>query len=176
MNEQKIMKVHDNFLNKIYHREILDLMNGPEFSWFYSNNINLDGRTNTNDNLEEHGFSHIFWEYPNGSRHTMQTQFILPLLYNIVDIIGANEILRARGDMTMYSSVGFKHKTHVDFEFPNIATVYYVNDSDGNTVCLDQQVEPKANRLVIFSGEIPHTGHSPSKHKTRIVINSNYKK
>ena len=170
------MKVHDNFLNKSYHKEILDLMNGPEFPWFYSNNIILDGRTNTNDDLEEFGFSHIFWKHPNGPVETVFAKFILPLLYNIMDIIDANEILRARGDMTMHTPAGFKHKTHVDFEFPNIATIYYVNDSDGNTVCLDQQVEPKANRLVVFSGDIPHTGHSPSKHKNRIIINSNYRK
>ena len=93
-----------------------------------------------------------------------------------MDITDTNEIVRARADMTMYSPEVYKHKTHVDYEFPTIAAVYYVNDSDGKTECLDQQVEPKANRLVVFPGDIPHTGHSPSKHKTRIIINSNYRK
>ena len=141
-----------------------------------SNNIIIDGRTNTNDDLGEFGFSHIFWQHPNGSVGSVFANFILPLLYNIMDIIDANEILRARGDMTMHTPAGFKHKTHVDFEFPNIATIYYVNDSDGNTVGDDWEVEPKANRLAVYPGDVMHTGHSPSKHKTRIVINSNYKK
>ena len=170
------MEVHDNFLNKTYHKEILDLMTGPNFCWFYNNNINFSKITHTTDDIEECGFNHVFWVQEVEPIKSSYTYFILPLLYNIMDITGANEILRARGDMTMYSSTGFEHKPHVDFTFPNIAAIYYVNDSDGNTVCLDQEVEPKANRLVTFSGDIPHTGHSPSEHKNRILINSNYLK
>ena len=58
------MEVFDNFLNKTYHKELFDLMTGPEFPWFYNNNINLSIRTNTTDDLEEHGFIHMFWKYP----------------------------------------------------------------------------------------------------------------
>ena len=170
------MIMHDHFLNKTYHKEILELMSGPDFPWFYSNNINLSGRTDTVENLEEHGFSHIFWEYPDGPRQTMYTDFIRPLLYKIMDEVEATEILRARGDMTMHSPSGFKHENHVDFEFKNTATVYYVNDSDGETECVSgARSTPKANRLVIFDGHELHTGHSPKRHKTRIAINSNFK-
>ena len=38
------------------------------------------------------------------------------------------------------------------------------------------RVSPKANRLVIFDGDLLHTGCSPTKHKNRIIINSNYMK
>ena len=115
------MKVHDNFLNKTYHQEILNLMSGPSFAWLYSGNVNLPGKTaDANDDLDEYGFSHPFWEYPDGMR-TVHTTFILPFLYKIIDVIGTTDILRSRGDMTMYSSVGYKHKNHTDFDFPNIA-------------------------------------------------------
>ena len=36
------------------------------------------------------------------------------------------------------------------------------------------RVSPKANRLVLFDGDLLHTGCSPTKHKRRILINSNY--
>ena len=59
--------------------------------------------------------------------------------------------------------------------------IYYVNESDGNTLLKDpveghgfMQVEPKANRLLVFDGSIEHTGHSPSEHKQRILINANF--
>jgi hypothetical protein len=39
-----------------------------------------------------------------------------------------------------------------------------------------ERVSPKANRLVLFDGSFLHTGCSPTKHKNRILINSNYMK
>ena len=178
------MKIYDNFLNKRYHQEILTLMSGPDFVWYYGKNItgapSPDGKSHEKGNdivgdLDEHGFSHPFFvqHFPAQSNHTI---FIMPFLYQIWDLIGATEILRSRGDMTVYSAKGFQHEKHIDFEYPNISTIYYVNDSDGNTVGDDWEVEPKANRLAVYPGDVMHTGHSPSKHKTRICINSNFRK
>ena len=178
------MKIYDNFLNKKYHSEILDLMSGPSFEWYYGKNItgkpSPSGHShekghNIVSDLDEHGFSHPFWVsgWPVQSEHTT---FIMPFLYKIMDTIGAPELLRSRGDMTVYSAKGFQHEKHIDFEYPNISTIYYVNDSDGNTVGEDWEVEPKANRLAVYPGDKMHTGHSPSKHKTRICINSNFRK
>jgi hypothetical protein len=58
----------------------------------------------------------------------------------------------------------------------NIATVYYVNDSDGDTIFKDskEKITPKANRLIIFDGSLLHTGSSPKNSKTRILLNSNF--
>ena len=178
---EKEMSIHDDFLNKTYHKEILELMSVSDqtiFPWFFSDNITgePDDKSDTVDNLENYGFFHIFWGYPDGPRESMYTDFIRPLLYKIMDEVGATEILRSRGDMTMYSPSGFKHNYHIDFDFKNIGTVYYVNDSDGETECVSgASCTPKANRLVIFDGQKLHTGHSPKKHKTRILINSNFK-
>ena len=108
------------------------------------------------------------------------------------DIVNSDVILRSRGDMTMYTNELHEHSPHVDFSFPHFSTVFYVNDSDGDTIFYDKRaksrteidqfsdlkeikrVSPKANRLVIFEGDIVHTGSSPNKHKNRIIINSNF--
>jgi NADPH-dependent 2,4-dienoyl-CoA reductase/sulfur reductase-like enzyme len=109
-----------------------------------------------------------------------------------MDAVNLNFILRSRGDMTMYSYKEFVHDPHVDYYFKNISAVYYVNNSDGDTIFYNQRqfnknepmpkkleitnkVSPKANRLVFFDGNIIHTGMSPNKHKNRIIINSNFK-
>ena len=70
-----------------------------------------------------------------------------------------------------------------------IASIFYVNETDGDTIFYNvkqtdvanykdlkeyDRVSPKANRLVIFDGDLLHTGCSPTKYKNRILINSNY--
>jgi hypothetical protein len=75
--------------------------------------------------------------------------------------------------------------------------VYYVNDSDGDTILYNEEYDfswrgldtyddkiknltelyrcsPKANRAFFFNGLNLHTGQSPSKNKIRTIINMNY--
>ena len=80
------------------------------------------------------------------------------------------------------------HPPHIDVPQKHIASIVYVNDSDGDTVIYDhkqewaksypqsmpikQRIAPKAGRMVLFDGSYVHTGHSPSEHQTRILINT----
>ena len=34
-----MIEVFDNFLPKTYHKELLEILNGPDFPWFYNSNI-----------------------------------------------------------------------------------------------------------------------------------------
>ena len=163
------MKVIDNFLTNAYHKELLGLMSETQFEWHYNANITNDKETH----LSEFGFFHIFFD-ENGGRQSRTMSFWYPGLLQIQDAVNGSSILRSRADMTMYTGINFSHEPHVDYEFENIATVYYVNDSDGPTIIEGNLIEPKANRLVVFDGHVPHTGASPTKHKTRIIINSNF--
>ena len=111
------------------------------------------------------------------------------MLYQILDVTNCDLIWRARADMVTWSKEDFIHPAHIDFPFPNTASIFYVNESDGDTIFYNvkrtdvanykdlkeyDRVSPKANRLVIFDGDLLHTGCSPTKHKNRILINSNY--
>ena len=66
-----------------------------------------------------------------------------------------------------------------------------MNDSDGPTVIFNEkyegsteidqskltvqkEIEPKANRLLIFDGHYLHTGHTPAHHNNRVLLNSNF--
>ena len=114
--------------------------------------------------------------------------FIQPLLFQILDITNCDLIWRARADMVTWSKEDFIHPAHIDFPFPNTASIFYVNETDGDTILYNvkpnedpngeadelERVSPKTNRLVIFDGDLLHTGCSPTKHKNRILINSNY--
>ena len=67
-----------------------------------------------------------------------------------------------------------------------VTAIYYLNDSDGDTYIFDQdrkynghdltikkQVAPKQGRLVVFSGNLLHSGSNPRRNETRMVANIN---
>jgi len=183
-----MIKIFDNFLSKSYHQELMSLMNGSDFDWYFNSNISY---TNQDRNkLQEFGFTHTFWD-SNGIRNTNVALFWKPGLLQIMDAINSSIIIRSRADMTTNVPKSFFHDPHVDYCFPHLSVVYYVNDSDGDTILYDKKhndekasiptnlkikkrVSPKANRFVAFEGNIVHTGCSPVKHKNRIIINSNF--
>jgi len=57
----------------------------------------------------------------------------------------------------------------VDLPFDHLVVLYYVNDSDGDTVFFNKQneivksVSPKKGRVVAFDGSIYHGGGIPKK-------------
>lgn len=185
-----MIKIYDNFLTKTYHKEIENLMLSYEFPWFYASNISND--SGVKDNKNEFGFFHIFIK-DNGEINSNYSDFIKPLLYQIMDVTNTKTILRARGDMTTNKNKKILHEPHVDFQNENLirnkSVVFYVNNSDGDTVIyneiytadfrneqhtVQQTVSPKANRLLVFDGNILHTGCSPIEYASRVLINSNF--
>jgi len=59
--------------------------------------------------------------------------------------------------------------------------LYYVNNSDGETVLfkknkLWKKVTPKQGRVLIFNGNIKHAAGCPVDNQVRAVININVKK
>jgi len=119
---------------------------------------------------------------------TWHNIFFLPFVYQIQnEIEGDTTIGRVRLDMTLYNPENVLQSPHIDTQQPHWASIYYVNDSDGDTLIynetessdnytIQKRIEPKANRLLIFDGKFYHTGSSPSKHKNRVIINSNFYK
>ena len=181
------MKVIDNFLSVSYHKELRDYMNSPYFEWHYNSNITNEDKESS---LNEFGFFSMFYD-ENGLRESTISRFWYPGLLQTLDAVNGSKILRSRGDMTMYDPTNKVHDIHTDFDYPHISVVYYVNDSDGDTIFYDgskvmgkipenvketNRVTPKANSLVMFDGSTLHTSTSPTKHKNRIIINSNFAK
>tara|TARA_B100002019_G_scaffold60232_1_gene51615 strand:- start:1098 stop:1664 length:567 start_codon:yes stop_codon:yes gene_type:complete len=184
--KQSDVTVIDNFLTKSYHEFIHRALTGPNFTWFFQDNISdVDNKSVT---LGNYGFNH--WVLNGGSQDSHLELLLTPLFCQVKDYLGKVEIFRARIDMTVFNASNHKHTPHVDCSGPHATAIYYVNDSDGETIIYDEKstgktfnydkmkiketIQPKANRIVIFDGSLYHTGHSPSKHSNRILINSNY--
>ena len=166
------------FLDHIYFRRLKEILTGDEFQWYYNNNISY--HQEDKPSLGLYGFSHWF-KHPNKEGWTTSkwTDLFSPVFYKTQSFIQGKKILRARADMVTYQPKQIVYDQHTDFEFENMATILYMNETDGDTIFYKDGVEvnrysPQQNTLVIFPGNIMHTGSSPVKHNQRILLNSNY--
>lgn len=94
-----------------------------------------------------------------------------------LDIPAAN-ILRAKANLLMWEPKPTRHPKHIDENDEHCVFVYYVNDSDGDTVIYQDgealaRVSPKKGRGVMFDGSLMHASTSPTDHRLRLVINFN---
>ena len=69
---------------------------------------------------------------------------------------------------------------HTDMDKPHNVYLYYVIDSDGETILFKKKkiykkIQPKQGRLLIFDGSLVHTASQPKKN-IRCVINFNVEK
>jgi len=161
------LKIIDDFLDDDYHNQILTLLDGCVFPWYYQKTL-----THGCNDIQAHGFNHWLSSESDPEFCT--------LVEMMQSYLNAKECLRVRADMTLYNPQGYRHSFHVDSQEPHTVCIYYVNNSDGDTIILGdngnlERVAPKANRLIVFNGRYLHTGHSPSRHKNRILINANFR-
>jgi hypothetical protein len=80
------------------------------------------------------------------------------------------------------------HMPHVDSDSEHKVFIYYVNDSDGDTIFFNQvadghkpekftvmnRVSPKRGRGVVFDGSIYHASSSPIENQYRCIINIDF--
>lgn len=125
---------------------------------------------------------------------------LVPLLFIFCDKakLEFNALIRVRLGMFTRSPVEVKyHNPHVDFYAPHKVALYYVNDSDGDTVVFNETFEnvnleqsvrhanedkftvikripPKKGRMVAFDGKQYHASMHPVQHQSRIVVTFNF--
>lgn len=114
--------------------------------------------------------------------------------------VDVKSLIRLRCGMFMKSSKNHIHPPHIDYDFPHLVALLYVNDTDGDTILYkekydnshgldardyyqmklnyqvteDIRVTPKPNRMVIFDGLTYHSSSSPVDSDRRIVMNCNF--
>jgi ectoine hydroxylase-related dioxygenase (phytanoyl-CoA dioxygenase family) len=182
--------VIDNFITLGYQLGIRNVILTTDFQWTYepatahpdSDDIFVDSNTQ-----ETHQFvNKLFNEYENISHP--QLAFFLPLILTAQDHIKTpTRITRVKANLLLQDksiSKELHHTAHVDTKVPHWELIYYVHDSDGDTIIFDQEfgkefdpltikqhVTPKQGRAVIFNGKYFHTSSSPRDHKIRNVLN-----
>jgi len=102
-------------------------------------------------------------------------------------LINYESLYRAKINITLNTSneenkIAPPHQDSKDTN-PTIIGIYYVIDSDGDTIIYDgdhinnlkeiKRISPKKGRMVFFRGDRFHSASHPSKHGKRVVINYN---
>ena len=177
------------FVDHIYFRQLSELLQSTNFEWYYNNNISYKTKggppISPVGELGNYGYSHWFYKTadPEGWTDSPHTNLLRPLFYKIQSFLQANKILSARADMvTRKGNEEYALPPHIDFDYSHIATILYMNKTDGDTIWYRDsegknevaRISPEPNTLVCFSGNVWHTGCLPNKHNQRILINSNY--
>lgn len=94
------------------------------------------------------------------------------------------KIFRAKANLlTQYQNnkKEYYDTPHVDCYFPHYVLLYYVNDSDGDTILFKnreiwKRVSPKKNRLLMFNHKMLHASSHPIEAIARVVLNYNIQK
>lgn len=73
---------------------------------------------------------------------------------------------------------------HVDYDLNHNVLLYYVYDSDGDTLFFNKEndkwnivdrVTPKQGRFVLFPGDVYHSGQPPVDSEIRVVVNFDFR-
>tara|TARA_Y100001972_G_C7581977_1_gene291883 strand:+ start:273 stop:902 length:630 start_codon:yes stop_codon:yes gene_type:complete len=198
--------VHDDIIDKEYQERIKNKLLSHETNWFYNHNINI------NSDMEPRPcFSHKYFdsEYDlhstTGSHyhelhHSYLHDMLMPLIDTSCKSINYNYryIIQGRSFLQLpLKELSDKLDIyHVDREENHLVILYYVKDSDGDTIIYKnrhqskikysvqgrrheeqklvelQRVSPKQGRVVIFDGAFYHTAEQPQK-DVRLIINYN---
>jgi len=185
------MIILDNFLPKEIEEEIKKLLYGNNFPWFFTPDVTngVKGlqkrpcayhRLYGNEKVNSHFYESIKNFVVDGSSKVSGIQ------YN--HISNGRCFLQYPLNLQNYDLDNF----HIDDSEPHMVFLYYVNDSDGDTIIVDKKfngqkenvtlsenniiarVTPKQGRIVIFNGAYYHTAEQP-RHNMRCVINFNAK-
>lgn len=175
------MLVFNDFVKEEHNKQLLQLLESVEFPWYYQKQAHT-----VHDPLSilSIGFSHVF---VNNGEQTSDMLYVLePLIDALESKLGALQLLRAQANLLLNHKTEYIGTIHTDgfngFETGNstwVSAVYYVNDSNGDTVFFDKdgfewnRVSPEKNKIVMFRGKQPHAASLPTNYPTRLVININ---
>ena len=184
----------DQFLTENQEDAIFTLVTNPTFPWFFQNGTILH-----QDTKETNEYIHIKGSNPPQFTHTIDLEncqyidLIAPILNTIVTEMNTNiQIIKMKFNLLYKSADSSFHFPHTDVDDldENIYTsIYYVNDSDGDTYLFNQkgpktseeltiktQITPSKGKLAVFDAVQFHSSSSPIKSDYRIVLNTVFKK
>lgn len=153
------------------------LLSNGYFPWFLKHHITYSNVVDKADNIH-YGYSHYF--IAESEIQSTYTWKVIPIVMAVADRMkfDINTVFNMRAFLHNPSiAPGTINSKHVDLDIHHYSFIYYVNDSDGDTVFFDNEdniiksYTPKKNTVVFFDGTINHSSTTPSQH--RCIINTN---
>ena len=184
----------DDTLPVAYQNQIHAELTSNRMAWFFQEE---SGRRVSNIETTYSGFSHTVFHINDASvAPSPMTALLLPLLFVFCEkaMIPFNTLLRIRIGLFPRTMIDVPHHNpHVDFYQAHQNALYYVNDSDGDTVLFNEtyedvgkeesvaytregkftvarRISPKKGRMIGFDGRHYHASMHPMTHASRIAI------
>ena len=187
--------VIDDFIDEEYQEDIKDVLLGKEewddllFPWNYIDDVTAAFE---DDNQCRPGLSHVYVEYNDDKTSDIISDFhdlFIPLLELACDTLEIPSARIIQGRSFLQFPLNLKSKEddtpHIDLDEGerHIVVLYYVKDSDGDTIIynertesdtytIKQKVTPKQGRVVIFDGGQYHTAQQ-AVNTVRCIANYN---
>lgn len=166
-----------------------------EVPWYHYSDISgCDRSLKDSRYLKSSGFCHVV--YNNDKPNSMLFDNFLNLqriTEELADAFGVRveKLLRIKLNLTtpiLGNTTENFCMPHRDFPFDHHVFLYYINDSDGDTIFFDKEIDlnepqlkinrritPEKGKCVLFDGAIYHTQSNPIKNATRLNINIDVK-
>ena len=175
---ENLIEIHNNFLPTYIEDQVENLLlyeKHIRYSYFSS-------VVNPSFNIYQPGFGYQFFK-DNLPKYFNEPQYIslLNILYSfcIYRKIHLTQIIQGRSWLSLPSPTPLSENIHTDLDFSHWVLLYYVNDSDGDTILFNskeeeiQRVTPQKGKAIFFDGSVKHCGSQPAK-SHRAVINFNF--
>lgn len=187
--------VLDDAISARYADELNTLfLSSGNLPWYYQEDITYGPNTIKELGIQSRaGFSHLMYDDLGNVKSKDLFNIILPLVYEACDKIDYdfNKIGRARSFLQLptYKDTYEINHPHVDMPHPHLVLLYYVNDSDGDTILYNETYEdipeknvslnnvsemlrctPKKGRVLFFNGKHYHSSSRPL-YNHRCIIN-----
>ena len=142
-----ILKVFDNIIEKPLQEEIKSKLM-KDFPWFYMDDVssNLSSITQS-----RHAFYHLFYDNYNDNSdfcwmpNEIVSKVIVELKLKITQIIQSRTFLQL--PLSQYLKNDTVDNAHVDSQINHLVFLYYVVDSDGDTIIYDKKWEKGIQHL-----------------------------
>ena len=160
---------------------------GYEFPWYFTEDVTNPLNPNTQ---KRSAFYHGYVINDDEAVGTIDSVFhylFTHLIENVCNKIGKQNVNVIQGRSFLQLPISFKGERedspHIDTVSDHFVMLYYVCDSDGDTIIYNEQeksnsytvqkrITPKQGRVVIFDGMYWHTAEQPKK-DVRCILNFN---
>jgi hypothetical protein len=180
------MIIDENFIDEKKQKYLYDVLVGKNFPWSYAKETLTNGiNANKNEYEDFSFFTHCF--YFENDHESEYSHLFFNVFKNFIEKhrIVVKNILQGRCNITFNRNKDMISPPHHDFPFEHKIFLYYVNDSDGDTLLYKNfnngkiseeltRVSPKMGKGILFDGKTAHSVQSPIKNDHRIVINISF--
>ena len=197
MKLDKDVTIIDDFIDKEYQEDIKNILIGNKdfawedqeitFDWYFISDV-TDAYAERQQ--KRWAFTHEYAGLDWGEDEDDElNNLFIPMLSEVCKKMDFDNLKILQGRSFLQFPLNLKDKTpdtpHIDLDQEHIVALYYVCDSDGDTIIynerkdqgleaksytIKEKVTPKQGRMVIFDGTLYHTAEQP-ENNVRCVVN-----